>query len=254
MSFVPSSAHNGRLSAQLYESEDEEVAKISSDSAEDYFVGTHHIDVTVGEGYYDSRLGDTGFCELSWLEAYTFNPMELVSTLASKQQIRSRLRTLTFRHTPIHDEKALVVQGLDPEDMVSILPSHFNEVAPPVVIMSKPLRATTAFHDTTIITFTLFAAILSSIRDFASYVQQAPLCLYCTTKNPYDATQEAVWSVITYLYLLLWIFATPKVSETPPASMQVPVKSLDEFFVRAVKSLLKRAFGGFVKSWVFLLI
>ncbi|KAG8870717.1 hypothetical protein FRB97_009433 [Tulasnella sp. 331] len=245
MSFVPSSAHNGRLSAQLYESEDEEVAKISSDSAEDYFVGTHHIDVTVGEGYYDSRLGDTGFCELSWLEAYTFNPMELVSTLAM------RLRRLVDSNVA---GVALVVQGLDPEDMVSILPSHFNEVAPPVVIMSKPLRATTAFHDTTIITFTLFAAILSSIRDFASYVQQAPLCLYCTTKNPYDATQEAVWSVITYLYLLLWIFATPKVSETPPASMQVPVKSLDEFFVRAVKSLLKRAFGGFVKSWVFLLI
>ncbi|KAG8844768.1 hypothetical protein FRB96_002829 [Tulasnella sp. 330] len=229
----------------LYESEDEEVAKISSDSAEDYFVGTHHIDVTVGEGYYDSRLGDTGFCELSWLEAYTFNPMELVSTLAM------RLRRLVDSNVA---GVALVVQGLDPEDMVSILPSHFNEVAPPVVIMSKPLRATTAFHDTTIITFTLFAAILSSIRDFASYVQQAPLCLYCTTKNPYDATQEAVWSVITYLYLLLWIFATPKVSETPPASMQVPVKSLDEFFVRAVKSLLKRAFGGFVKSWVFLLI
>ncbi|KAG8875568.1 hypothetical protein FRB97_005010 [Tulasnella sp. 331] len=270
LSFVPS------LSS-LYESDNEEIEpKTRPEFAGDYLVGTHHVDVDEGEESRDSYLGDTRSCEaytgddlFDWLEAHMFISMEPTSILDGSEDSSERSRVDSpfcfdvqevedsdlAMVISVQDEEALLVQDLEFEDMTSIPPFRFNEVTPPVVLVSKPLRAPIAFHDTIITTSTLFAWTLSSIYDFASYVQQAPSRLYRSTKNAYEAVHELVCSVITYLYLLSWIFTSvKKVFETPPAPVQAPVKSLDEFFVRIVKSLLKRAFGGFVNFWVFLLI
>ncbi|KAG8844910.1 hypothetical protein FRB96_002799 [Tulasnella sp. 330] len=270
-------------SISLSETDDEEdCITTPSESKNDCFDG--ELDVVADEGHYYSYLDCPGFCSqytgdeiFAWLEAHTFVPVESASMTSSLSQSgcshleadvvdgypyqvdvnRGVVAGEVSQVTIVYDEVALDIQETEADHVGFDLVPIFKEThAPaPVAMVPDSRQDVNAPRSSVVAPFTILSTFLSSIYGFGIYIYESPMRLYRSTRKAYEAAGEVLCSIIVYLYIFSRIFNDLKhVFEVPPAPAPVPVKSLDEFFIRIVKSLLKRATGGIVNFWVFLLI